>query len=145
MSVKSWGIWKVKLCWMKPQDLHDIRQKLVNWEKSMTKIYYSWCTETGDLKSYQWLIAMNIWMWRCMNRWIYYEWLHFPWWDIFYALYFLFILFVCVFVLFGGDLQGQRMDMRGLGDEWTWGTWCDTYKGSTKSCNNVKFKCLPDI
>ena len=27
---------------------------------------------------------------------------------------------------FGGEVMGQRVDMREWGDEWDWGTWCET-------------------
>ena len=43
------------------------------------------------------------------------------------------LVFVCLFFILGGRLQGQRADMRGQGDEWDWGAWCETHKESIKS------------
>jgi hypothetical protein len=35
--------------------------------------------------------------------------------------------------IWGQRLQGWNTDMRGWGDEWDWGAWCETQKESVKS------------
>ena len=96
----------------KQQDLHDARQQQDNWEESQWRSNIDNVAKARDLKPDQWLIAMNICKWRCVDRGIYCgthcDTLQLPRWDVFYA-------FCCLCVFFGGGLQGQRKDMKGQG------------------------------
>ena len=107
----------------KLQDLHDTGQRQDNWEESWRGSSMDGVTDARDLEQDQWLTAVNICKWRCVDREIYCG-IH---WDThsFHKMVsmlwgFLFVVgfcFCCLWFLFW-KLQGWRVDMRGTGNEW---------------------------
>jgi hypothetical protein len=76
----------------KLKDLYDTGQWQDNREESQRGSNTDVVTEARDLKPDQWLIAMNICKLRCADQRTYHgtqcDILQLPWWDVFYALFF---------------------------------------------------------
>jgi hypothetical protein len=81
-SLNGWDTWKCQCCWSEATGSPWHRVTVSNIDCVI---------EATGLELEQWLIAMNIWRWRCLDRGIYFgihcDTLHFPPWDVF--LYFI--------------------------------------------------------
>jgi hypothetical protein len=100
------------------------------------RIQYYGVREARDLEPDQWLIAKNIYKWRCVaeGNTVGHTMTHCSFHNEMFSMFcllLLLLLFVRVFFR-GGWLQGQRVDMRGQGYEQDWGVWCETHKESIK-------------
>jgi hypothetical protein len=89
----------------KLQDLHGPGQQQDKWEES------SHCNEHFQVK--MWTEGYTV------EHTVTYYSFHTEMFSMLFVLFFV-CLFVCF--LFGGKLQGQRVDMKEWGDEWDWGT-----------------------
>ena len=110
----------------KLQDLHNIEQLQDNCENPVLMVSQKpeASNHTNDFT------AMNICKWRYVNR-VLFCGTHWHTTDS-TRCFLCFILFVYFGFYF--HLEGvARADKRGWGDEWDWGTWCETHKESVKS------------
>ena len=120
----------------KLQDLYDTGQQQDNQEESSWGSNIYGVTEARDLESDQWLIAMNICKWRCVDKGVYCE-THLT----YYSFHGFYVLFCFIFVvgrllfLFSFDRKVARVEgwYKGKGDEWDWGAGCETHNEWIKS------------